>query len=100
MDFVCLPGTQILGNHHAGTHGGALTECNQQVNQRGTGANGGQRIAAHPVSHNNGVHRVVHLLEQIAQNQRNGEQQQVFENAALGHQNGMLGFRHGCGSIL
>ena len=48
-------------------------------------AHGGKGIAAHKIAHDDAVGGVVHLLQQVAEDQRQGKQQQAFYNAALGH---------------
>ena len=81
----------VLGHHHAGTHGSPLAKGDQQVDQCCAGAHRRQRIAAHIVSHNNGIHGTVHLLEQIAQNERNGKYHDLFPDCPLRHQVGAFG---------
>ena len=76
---------QILRYHHARAHGKPLTEADEQVDGRPAGAHGGKGVAAHKIAHDDAVGGVVHLLQQVAEDQRQGEQQQTFYNAALGH---------------
>ena len=85
-----VPGTQILGDDNARAHGHTLAEADQQVDGRAAGAHGSQRVAAHKIAHDDAVGGVVHLLQQVAQDQRQGKQQQVLHDAALGHQVGVL----------
>ena len=76
---------QILRHHHARTYGQSLTEADEQIDGRTTGAHGGKGITAHKIAHDDTVSGVVHLLQQVAEDQRQGKQQQAFYNAALGH---------------
>ena len=76
---------QILRDHHARAHGKPLTEADEQIDGRPAGAHGGKGIAAHKIAHDDAVGGVVHLLQQVAEDQRQGKQQQAFYNAALGH---------------
>ena len=52
---------------------------------RPAGAHGGKGIAAHKIAHDDTVGGIIHLLQQVAEDQRQGKQQQAFYNAALGH---------------
>ena len=90
---------QILRHHHARAHGKPLTEADEQIDGRPAGAHGGKGIAAHKIAHDDAVGGVVQLLQQVSEDQRQGEQQQALDDAALGHQivlgGGFNGVCHG-----
>ena len=71
--LVSSAGTQILGNDDASAHRRTLAERDQQIDQRCAGPYSRQGVTAHAVSDDNRVHRIISLLQQITQNQRNGK---------------------------
>ena len=95
LGILPILGPQVLGHHDAGTHGHALAEADEQEDGRAAGANGCQSVAAQEIAHDDGIGRIVQLLEQVAQNQRHSKQQQVFKDAALGHQPCLFARRSG-----
>ena len=95
LGILPILGPQVLGHHDAGTHGHALAEADEQEDGRAAGANGCQSVAAQEIAHDDGISRIVQLLEQVAQNQRHSKQQQVFKDAALGHQPCLFARRSG-----
>ena len=86
LGFPVVLGPQELRHHHARAHGQALAEADEQVDGGTAGAHGGQRVGTDKVAHDDAVGGVVQLLQQVAEDQRQGEQQQALHDAALGHQ--------------
>ena len=63
-----LPGAVILGDDHCGPGGEAHKEVHQKVDEHRCGAAyRAQGGGTHKVPHDDGVHRVVELLEEGAQ---------------------------------
>ena len=56
----------ILGNNNAGSDSNSHEHSNNQVDKRRAGPYRRQGFTADELPHNNGIHRVVKLLEQIA----------------------------------
>ena len=63
-------GAEILGYDHAGAGGNAAEEANQHKNQAAGRTDSRQRTAPQEISHDQRIHRIVHLLEQIPQQER------------------------------
>ena len=76
---------QILRDNNARSDGCALTESNQQIDQRSAGPYGGKRIASHKISNDDGICGIVKLLQQISKNQRNREKDNFFQNISIRH---------------
>ena len=72
-DLAIVAGTEIPGHHHARAQRGAGKEIHQQQDQRAGGRYAGQRGLAQKLAHDQGVRRVVQLLEQQAEHQRHGK---------------------------
>lgn len=77
---------QKLRYNDACADGHALTEPDNQVDERRAGADRRQRPAAHRVADDDRVDGVVHLLQQIAEDERDGKEQDLFQNITLRHQ--------------
>ena len=76
---------EILRNHHARTAGQPAERADEQIDDGPDGTDGGKRLAADVVAHHPGIHHVVKLLKQIAQQQRNREIQQMMKRLAHRH---------------
>ena len=61
-----LPCAQILGNYDTCTYGSALTECDQQVNHRCTGADCRKCILSYKITNDDRICCVIQLLQQIS----------------------------------
>ena len=70
-DAFLIPGAEKLGDDYARAGRRADAESDQQIDNRSAGAYGCQRLASYIISYNDGIHRIIQLLEQIAQDQRN-----------------------------
>ena len=79
-----VPGAEITGNQHAGTHGQAVEESHECKNQALGSTDGCQRIFTEKIANNPGIEGVVKLLKQITQKNRQHEQQQFLPNHAFG----------------
>ena len=77
------PFAVLLGDDHSGAGGDAHKEAQNQVDHRGRGAaHGAQGVHAHEVAHHQGIHGVVHLLEEGAQGHRQEEKQELLPDDA------------------
>ena len=68
-----------------GTHRDTIDEADHQKNQIARRADCRQRVAAKKVSHDQGICRVVQLLKQISEKQRDGKQDDLPGNTAFCH---------------
>ena len=64
-------GPKVFGNDHAGAHGDAIKKAHHHENQTAGRGHSGQSRLVQKSAHNQGVGRVVHLLENVAQ--QNGQ---------------------------
>ena len=86
LPHLLLPARAVvLADDHARAAGEAKEKADQRIDHRPYRAHGGKRLVADVVAHHPGVYHVVELLEQIAQQQRQGEIDQVLCDAALRH---------------
>ena len=84
-EILVVPGAEILGDDHAGAGGETHEKAHQGVDGGTGGAHGGQRLLADEVAHHDGVHGVVELLEQVADEQGDGKGHQLFPDHTLRH---------------
>ena len=84
--FQALPVlcAKVAGNQHTGTQRYAVHKAGQEENQAAGRTNCRQRLAAQKVAHNQRVCRVVQLLEQIADKNRDRKQQHAARYTAFG----------------
>ena len=85
MEVFLVLGAVVFGDQHAGAQGGALQQTDDHKDQVGRGADGGQGLFADEVADDQRVGGVVELLEQIAQEDRNGKGYQPLPDGALQH---------------
>ena len=79
---LTVPSAVLLGDDHCGAGGDAHEEAQNQVDDRGRGsAHGAQGVHANEIAHQ-GVHGVVHLLEEGAQGHRQEEEQDLLPDDA------------------
>ena len=71
--LVVVLGAEILRQHYSGTLGEAEEQRDQGADRRGYGSDRGEGLVGYVPSDDPDVHHVVELLEQIAQQERNGE---------------------------
>ena len=83
--LVIIPCAEVTGDGHAHAAGGSREEADQQEDQGAGGADGGQRVVAKEVADDQGVGGVVQLLEQLAQENGNGEAGDEPPGHAVGH---------------
>ena len=76
------------GDHHRGARGKAVEEAQQRIDQRARGAHGGQSLGADKIAHHDGVHRVVQLLKNEAEQHGRGKGNKLPGDVALGHIHG------------
>jgi len=79
-------GSEKLGDDHARAGAQTGEHSDHQVDNRRARTHRCQRIGSDVVADHDGVDRVVKLLEQIAQQQRQRKQQQLLPDNSLGHQ--------------
>ena len=89
-----IAGTVVPRHQHPCAQADAVDEPGQQEDQTARRPDGRQRLAAQKVAHDEGVHRIVQLLEQVAEKNRHGEQQHPPHHAAAGQRNILFGHRH------
>ena len=85
LEIFPVPSAVVLGDQHARAQGGALQEADNHKDQIGRGTDGGQGLLADKVADDQGVGGVVELLEQIAQEDGDGEGHQPLPDGALQH---------------
>ena len=78
-------GAKILSYYHIGSGGNTHKQHQKQIDHGTAGAHGGQGIVPHIAAHHNGVHRVVKLLSQISNQQRDGKLDEFFHWATHRH---------------
>ena len=59
LHFFCFLRAVIAGDDNARAHGDSLKKTDHQKNKVSRGADGGERIAAEEISHNEGVGSIV-----------------------------------------
>ena len=99
LHAVDLARAVVPPDDHARAHGQAVEKANEQVDEAAGRADGGQGLAAQKVAYDQRVHCVVELLEQIAQQQRHGERDELAGDGAFCHQRGTLD-RHAAHGLL
>ena len=72
-----------FGNEHTGTHGDALEEAHHHVDQACRGADRRQGGIAQVTAHHPGVEGVVKLLEEVAQENGEGKEQNFGPDGTL-----------------
>ena len=82
---LVVPRAVGAGDDYRSAGGKAVEKAQQRVDQRAGGAHGGQRLRADIVAYHDGVHRVVHLLEDQPQQHGRGKGKQLLPDRALGH---------------
>ena len=65
-----------------------LAALNQHIDDAGGGADGGQGFAADKVANHKTVHRIVELLKQVAEEQRDRKHDQMPDDGAGRHVHG------------
>ena len=89
-----IPGAKGLGDDYARAHGQPRKEADQRVDDIARGTDGGQRLLAHKLADHHAVHRVVQLLENLADQHGNGEADQMAGDGALRHIDALFLGRH------
>ena len=75
LQRIVILGTIAFGDEHAGTHGDALKEAYHHVDEAGGRTDRSQSSIAQVFAHDPGVEGVIKLLEQITQENGEGEKQ-------------------------
>ena len=74
----------VPGDEHPGAQGHAVDKAHHQQNHAAGGADRRQCGPADEVAYNEGVHRIVQLLKQVAEEDRQSKGQHLFGDAAFG----------------
>ena len=85
MELLHILGAKVDADDHAGAYGKAIEKEHQHIDNHGRRAHRRQGLGADKLSHNHGIHRIIKHLEHIAQHQRQGKQQYLLDDIALGH---------------
>ena len=80
-----LPGAEVAGDHHARAHEDAGEEAHEKEDQGPRGGDGGQGPVAQQVPHDEGVRRVVELLEEVPQEEGHRKADDLVRDGALRH---------------
>ena len=83
LHAVVVLRAEIARDDHARTHRNAVDQTDHQENQVAGGADRGQRLAAQKVADDQRIRRVVQLLKQVAQKQREREGDQRLRRSGL-----------------
>ena len=83
--LVRLLGTVILTDDHTGAGGKTHEKANEHIHNGTHRANRGISLVVHIVANHPGVHRVVQLLEDVADQQGNGKGNDMPGDVSLGH---------------
>ena len=81
-----VPRTEIARSHHTGAHGNAAEKADEQEDKVACGADGGKRVIADKISHDQRVGGVVQLLKQIPDEHRDRVAQDPLVDGPLRHQ--------------
>ena len=84
LQVLLVLGAVKAGDEHTGAQGHAVDEADEQQDQAGGGADRSQGLLADELAHNQRVHCVVELLEQVAEKNRQREQEHLPGDAAGG----------------
>ena len=85
MELFVVVGPVMAADDDAGADGRSIEEHDHGVDDAGGGAHGCQGFCAHKISDHQAVHRIVKLLEQVADEKRNGKGEQQLPGGAGGH---------------
>ena len=80
-----ISGTEGRADQNARTQAHAVDEQDGEGHEGIGGADGGQRLLAHELAHDDAVGGVVGELEQVAQHQRDGKADEERRNGSFGH---------------
>ena len=78
---LLIPRAEKARDQHARAEGDTVDKADQQHDQARGRTDGGQRLLSDKVSHNQRIHRIIELLEQIAEKNRNGKKEHFLWNA-------------------
>lgn len=92
-------GSEILADDHCGSDGKAIKEVNRHVGDHGGGTDGSQGLGPYEIPYDDGIHRIVQHLENIADHEGQGKFQDQAGNAARCHVF-RLGMYHGITCLL
>ena len=79
-----MPGPYLLTQKDLAAGAKAGAKHGEKIYQTAAYRHGGQPHAAHIVPHHRHIHQVIDGLQQIGEHKGDGEEQQLFGDAALG----------------
>ena len=85
MQFFHIACPEILPDSHSGTDRETVKEKHHHVGDHGGRTDGGERLLAHKVAHDDRINRVVEHLEDITEHERERKEHQLPENRAYCH---------------
>ena len=85
MEFPVVFGTKVKPDNDTGTDGKAIEEKDQHVDDDRGGADGGQCLFSDIIADDDGIDGVVQHLEDVAQHERQGKEDDLLQNRAAGH---------------
>ena len=91
---LLIPRAKKARDQHARAKGNAVDKTDQQHDQARGRTDGGQRLLPDKVSHNQRIHRIIELLEQIAEKNRNSKQEHFLWNVPHRQQILIFGLLH------
>ena len=78
VKLIFLLRAEPLPDHNAGAYGETVEEKHQHIDDHGGGAYRRQCLRTDKIAHHNGVHRVVHHLEDVAEQEWKRKQQKLL----------------------
>ena len=85
MQPLVLLSAKGVADHNPGTNGKAIEEKDRQIHDHGRRPDGGQRLCADKIAHDDRVDGVVEHLKDIAPHQWQREHQNLLCDRATGH---------------
>ena len=79
-----------IADDHTGPHGQSAEKADEQKDDGAGAGYGGQCVGAEKVPYNQRVRRVVKLLKQVPEQQRQGERGHFFPDHTFGHKSIIL----------
>lgn len=84
--LIDLSGPIVSGNDDACADGNAVEKAYHQENEASGGADGRQGLASQKISNDQGIRRIIKLLEQIPEKKRDGKGGKFSGNGPFGHE--------------
>jgi hypothetical protein len=85
LHLIVLPGSVILADDYAGTGGKTQEKADEHIDDWAHGTDSGIGFVADIVADDPGVHRIIQLLEQIADEKGKGKGDDMPGDITFGH---------------